>query len=832
MAVSTSLLQPTIPGDVSPQAPRTPYREPVIGLGQGEGDLARGVEALDTGLQQRDRVVQAQNNELAHTRAMDSVGKIHEWAQGQLTTAMTTAQGADPGFTGKFNKTFDDYVGQMVENEPSEVGKRVIARSSIPIRTTMVDQAQHFQAAQIFDTKVKTANDVADQFANIVANDRAQYDATFANYQNTLQGMGLPPSTQQKLADQASVKLKTAAVQNWIANDPRGAYQALSTRLGVPNAAQPTLPAPSTPGQLTITTDAATPEARAEALSQRDLEATLSPGEIVKIATDARKSGADSFTVPARQLSTGNAVQMPVNTAAVLDAPAVKVAMGNPATASDVRTFAYQPDAQPLDTKIPYIDGLPLDHVLTLRNQAHSQIQQGMSQARVALERDLQGIEAAAKTGSVAPDISKDRFYAAYDPATAEAKYAQMGEWQQFGTDVRTIQPMSQNDMEQYLASINPTPPAGQAVPANYATKIARFNALTSAASHVLEQRQKDPMLMAGASGMGKVNAINLSDPAATVGELANRQHISASLTGAWAPDVPPLTAREAQAFGGILRTAPVSQQLQILDSFRKGLTDPGTYMRAMQQIQPDAPELGIAGVLASKGQAGAAELILNGAALLHPARQDKATDGAGKAPLMPDEGALKAAFADGVGDAFRGDVTGRSADQAYQAFRYYYAGSAARDGALVDTNKNPDGKRVNDAINGAIGGVVDWNSHKVVKPYGMPDDTFKTIFANEFTQSMQRNGYTFGDKAGATPAMPLDAYTPVALGDGRYLLQAGAGYLPNSPGRGGGPMVIQIPDYVAPTGPEPATFLQRVTGALPSASKTQSAGAFEGAQP
>lgn len=881
-AVSTSVLQPTIPGGADPQAPRVPIREPVVGLGQGESDLSQGLRQLGTGLEQQQRLVQEQDNQLGVTRSMQAVGAIHEWAQGQLTDAMTSAQGADPSFTPTFAKNFDNYVSQLVDTEPNQAGKQAIQRSTIPIRTSMIDQAQRYQANQILTTKEQTAGTVSDQLSNVVAQDRTQYEAATAAYQNTLQGMGLPPTLAQKYSLQADVKLKTAAVQNWIANDPRGAYTALSTRLGVPNPVQPTLPAPApNPSQLTITSGEAAPydnvidqaaakygvnpaalKAIASQESSRNPNAVnkstnatglfqfipataqaygIDPTDPAQSADAAAKmfsenlqrfGGDESKAIEAHFAGPDTAQWGPKTaqylkdvTARMPAAAPVQVAQADTGTSNDAQTFAYQPDAAPIDTKIPYIDGLPLEHVLQLRNEAHAQIQQGMSQARVALERDMQTVEAAAKVGATAADIPKERFYAAYDPATAEAKYAAMGQWQLFGTDVRTIQSMPQNDMEQYLQSINPTPPPGEAVPADFAVRSARFQALAQAAQHVIEQRQHDPMLMAGQSKMAELNPIDLSDPQKTVAELQNRQQASASLTGAWAPDVPPLTFKEAQAFGGIMRTAPVSQQLQILDSFKKGLTDPGTYMRAMQQIAPDAPEIGVAGALAGNGHNDAAELILDGAALLHPSKQSKATDGSGHAPDMPNEGELRSAFAEAVGNVFAGSKVGEHgspADQAYQAFRYYYAGAAARDGVLVSFNKQPETDRVKAAVDGALGGIYDWNGQKVVKPYGMPDDIFKAVFANEFTNEMRRNGHTLGDAdpvsiGGGMPSFPLDAYTPVSLGNNRYLLRAGTGFVPTAPDYRGrtSPMVIQLSDYAPTIGPDIAGVVDNIRGAL-----------------
>jgi hypothetical protein len=422
-----------------------------------------------------------------------------------------------------------------------------------------------------------------------------------------------------------------------------------------------------------------------------------------------------------------------------------------------------------------------------LRAYAEAQMRKGQMSSRLQLERDVTNGAAMAANGVPPPEIDPARFAAAYDPATAAEKVREYEDLQVYATGVNRMRTMTQGQMESYLAAQTPEPGSP-----DYAKQDRLQKALGSAMSAVIEQRQKDPVLAMATQGIAKIGPLDPSNQADFIAELQNRQQVASTASGIYTAKPAVFTVKEGQAFASMLREAPYQQQVALLGTLRKGLTDDATYRAALQQISPDAPEIAAAGVQAAKqpGYAlaagfptpqAAAELILRGASILHPGKAQKAEDGSGRTPVMPDEAMLLQDFSSKAGDLFRGDSEGLKTG--FQLYRYAYAAAAARDGVVVGADKSVDTKRSQEAFNAALGGTYDFAGHTVLKPYGMPDDTFAQRFGQSYASALTNAGIN-------VDAHPIQAYAPVNVGDGRYLLQAGTGYLDGP----SGPVVVQVP--------------------------------------
>lgn len=871
--------------------------------GQGLGDVVTGLQRKEKFDENSALEIQAEQAKVAQrgidegvrlddqqaaTRALETAATAHTTLNQAFIDA-TTSPDTPPdgsGTTAKIGKAIDDLSQQALDNEQNPRGQTLLRAHFAQLRATYLDKAQQFEGAQRVKYKIDTANDSVDQFASVVGQDRTQYGPMLDQLTLSIQGLGLPKLAEAEVLEKARDTLKFAAAQNFIANNPRGAYSALSTALGKSQAPQPTLP---TPGPSPLAPDATTatvPDAGAPRGIRNN-----NPGNIVKsnVPWEGKVAGTDqtfeTFISPEaglraigsnldayqdkHGLDTVNGIvrrwsatdqdayvayvskalevgpndkinvhdpltrrtlvaaitrqengQMPYSPAQLTTAlgdrslapPDNVVAQANTGTATDepVRTFAYQPaaNAEPVKTGLPYIDGLAIDKIVHLRTQAHAAVNQEMSMARVGLERDLQNAEAAAKAGLPVPDIAPERFYAAFEGPAAEQKIALLRNWQAFGESARAIQTMPQNQIETYIAAQKPSDPS---VP-DFAIKYARFEALVQAAQHVVTQREQDPLLALSMQHVAKINPLDISDPQKFGDELRNRLQVASTLEGVYTPGKVLLTKMEASSLGAVLNKSTTQQQLALFDGIRKGVGDPDGYRAIMQQIRPDAPEMAAIGSLLQQQYStttathwfspndvtsprAASELMLRGATILHPSKQSKAEDGSGGNFPMPPDKELRDGFATYAGDAFRENTA--AARTAYQLYRYAYAGLAERKGDQSGT-LNDDLQQ--QALRLSIGGAVDWSGHKVVTPWGMPPDVFNARFAREYERQLAVGGLS-------PAAYPMTGYTPLAVGDGRYQLSSGTGFLNDVLGR---PVVV---DVNAET--DPAVLARRAQGGI-----------------
>lgn len=228
-------------------------------------------------------------------------------------------------------------------------------------------------------------------------------------------------------------------------------------------------------------------------------------------------------------------------------------------------------------------------------------------------------------------------------------------------------------------------------------------------------------------------------------------------------PDIPikPLLPKDVDAAGRMLKQSSPDNTLKLFDFLHKSTKDAEAYKGAMQQIQPDAPVMSIAGALygirttyqsrpTTMGFSAmgadlpievsgkkAAEYIVRGERLLNPGKDDKGINDTKL--FMPKESELRTAFDEKIGDAFAGQPEGANAT--YKAVRAAYAGMAAGKGLT-----QPDTDLISTAIDAVTGGVIDAFGSKVIPPYGMPKDIFVDKVATQFTQQLKAAGIPYSN--------------------------------------------------------------------------------------
>lgn len=434
----------------------------------------------------------------------------------------------------------------------------------------------------------------------------------------------------------------------------------------------------------------------------------------------------------------------------------------------------------------PIVAALPIESRIQLQSAAESQARQGQSEARAALQTQVQDAVTAFSRGEqAAKPLTYDDFATAYGPAMAAREFADYRGWQQFGADVGQLKTMPAQDMGRYLEQRRPAPGSE-----GYADSVKRFDALAQAAAHVQKARADDPIQAAMQAGGTAVQPLDMNNVRALPDQLALRVAGAQQVSAAYGTPLQVFSKGEAAALSAAVGKMPSQQKVEFMQALRGGVTDPRAFSAAMGQIAPDQPVLAVAGSIMQKQaplttpggwfsagtslkQSDVAALMIEGDSLLNPQTDDRKADGKGKPFPMPagaEEKDMREAFNGVVGAAFAGLPNGYQLT--YQAARAYYAASMARKG---DYTGSYDGAKWDEATRAATGGVTDYNDRgEVLLPWGMPADQFDGAAQKAFDVTLKARGMAPDQ---------LDNYGLQSLSDSRYLVTTGSGWLRDARG-------------------------------------------------
>lgn len=246
-----------------------------------------------------------------------------------------------------------------------------------------------------------------------------------------------------------------------------------------------------------------------------------------------------------------------------------------------------------------------------------------------------------------------------------------------------------------------------------------------------------------------------------------------------------PLLPQEVGLLGKVLDEASPSAAVALFGAMRNAIGSDDVYSAAMAQIAPDSPVKAHAGLLAALNigvtternliaddrvvsSAKVAQTMLAGEAILNKTKAQKAQDGKEASLAAPSRASFETAFADHVGDLYRGRNDAQQAD--LQSAWAYYVGRAAEIGRLASDAKDVDPKIVREAIGAVIGDVVNVNGQgKAKAPLGMRGGDFQQKAKEAFSQEIRSRGL---------PASMLDQWPHFGLQnyaqDGTYVLTLG----------------------------------------------------------
>lgn len=405
-----------------------------------------------------------------------------------------------------------------------------------------------------------------------------------------------------------------------------------------------------------------------------------------------------------------------------------------------------------------------------------------MADARESLRGRVQDASAEyLATGNATQPPTETEFIQAYGQAEGLARFREFRDTATLGQTLQQVKNLPAAALGELVKTSKPQPGEG------FATRQRNHELLVQAVDRVHKARSGDPVAFAAESGQYGIKPLEqVDDLPKLTQELRRRAAAAPRIAGDYGTPMALLTNGETKALSATLRALPVEGQKQQLAALAGGIGDLGMFRQVMQSIAPDAPTVAVAGIYQSRGlrttdNRDVADLILRGQAILSP---DKKTDGSGHAGgqslvKMPEAKHMLGEWVSATGDAFKGKE--QAADLFMQTARAIYA---ARSAEVGDYSGVIDSRRWRAAIQLATGGIQRHNGSEIVMPYGMAYDKFRDGLQTR-ADALEKAGTLIGATARDVQRLPLEN-----VGDGRYMLRRGAGYLVGKDGR---PVVLDF---------------------------------------
>lgn len=437
------------------------------------------------------------------------------------------------------------------------------------------------------------------------------------------------------------------------------------------------------------------------------------------------------------------------------------------------------PDAR---TGIAVIDNLPPDQRIRVMQLAQTQQHQEMSRLRESLAVRVQDSTAEyIASGMATNPPTQYEFIRAYGQADGMRRYQELQNHANYGQKLQEVKFLPTSSLNDLLKTEKPAMGEG------FASRQRDYELLTHAVDTVIKARTEDPVAFAITAGSYGIKPINrLDDPNTLRQELSRRASAAPQMAKDYGTPPSLFTISEGKALGAMLAAMPVESQKNHLATINAGVNNMDLFKRTMQALAPDSPTIAVAGIYQARGlrtteNRDVSDLILRGQAILTPNKKEDGSGHLGGQSLvkMPEANLLLSEWISETGDAFKGKE--QAADLFMQTAKAIYAARSAEDG---DYSGVLNSKRWSAAIALATGGIGTHNGSQIVMPYGMGYDKFQDLLREQASRLVQNNGVMNASVQEIT-RLPL-----VNVGDGRYLVRRGTGYLVNKNGQ---PVVIDM---------------------------------------
>lgn len=259
------------------------------------------------------------------------------------------------------------------------------------------------------------------------------------------------------------------------------------------------------------------------------------------------------------------------------------------------------------------------------------------------------------------------------------------------------------------------------------------------------------------------VSGITTTEGQQKLGEqIAERFDKVGAVRKAYGPEVNrnPWKPEEQSMLSALIKQADDGTKLQLFGAIAGSSPSGADFAAAIKPLVADDPIVTLAGMAQFRGLKGAdgtdvPRTLLAGAKVL--------TD---KSVPLPKDKFFREAFDEHAGASLVPGTPQR--EQAYLAFKSLYAGTAASKGLKYDEGDDLDSKTSQAAFDMATGGVAERAGARVIKPYGMDDDTFNKSVDMQI-EGMAKNSKLPVSQLEDMPMMPV----PGKEGS-YYLLNAG----------------------------------------------------------
>lgn len=296
----------------------------------------------------------------------------------------------------------------------------------------------------------------------------------------------------------------------------------------------------------------------------------------------------------------------------------------------------------------------------------------------------------------------------------------------------------------------------------------ANLNRLQSAVDNNIKMMRETPLVfnaMRTGSDVAPLDVTGIATPEGQqkLGEqIADRFDVVNAVRKAYGPEVNrnPWKPEEQVMLSSLIKQADDGTKLQLLGAIAKSSPSGADYAAAIKPIAGDDPIVTLAGMAQFRKLKGAdgtdvPRTLLAGAKVL-----------ADKSVPLPKDKFFREAFDEHAGASLVPGTPQR--EQAYLAFKSLYAGTAASKGLKYDEGDDLDKKTAQAAFDMATGGVAERAGARVIKPYGMDDDTFNKSVDMQL-EGMAKNSKIPVSQLEDMPMMPVPGKEGMY-----YLLNAG----------------------------------------------------------
>ncbi|CAE6835233.1 transglycosylase SLT domain-containing protein [Paraburkholderia domus] len=844
--------------------------------GQAVGSLAQGGRLFSEALQMQgktaEKILGEQNEQRARVAAGTVIGQATQDMTGYMQSQQDAAAPGAPNFTPNVLTNFDKYAQATISGVTDPLARQMVTDHFINLRQNFASQAMQFEHQATMSNRANAANASVTQMSAGIFNGTLNYDQAMDSYNATKPALG--PIEGAKLDEAARTAFSGAAAQRLIQQDPVAANKLLQTRLyGQPliaptSGAGPTvdqgfegaMQATGVSGQLAgIARSMYQQESSSgtnPAANTPNSSGALGPLQITQSTfATAQKQGiiasnlswanpADNLNGSLQYLKSLGATYQndPAKIAAVWYSGAKAVnpdgSINNfhdPLHPNDPDTNGYvsqvtgrlNASASAVNLTPPSVGGAPATpqggatgnsavdnmtpaELLSWSNRAVEASHQVQSQARVAVDQQMQDHEAAAMTGNPPQNPLHLTDFIAAHGAEGPALYQKYIGTLNLGANIAKVASLPPDQQQAVLAA---SAPKVSSTDAGYAEAQKNYLSLATAIDQTNKMRENDPIGFAGYKGLAKTSPINWNNPQQAATELANRQAVGAMMSSKYGTAGAVFENAEAQSLSATMSSSPPQQQVAILNTMRKGLTDNDAYGVAVAQISKNAPMVGFAGNVSAAPGA----VIVNGTPMSGPSIGEQILEGesiwrgthaggvaAGtQSPTKLDDTTLRLAYNDQMGNAFKnlsGPYGAKANDETYQAVRDYLTADAVHNGITFEKASEDHGRVANAIAAVTGGGIVPVGSYgnksNLLVPWGMDQQAF----ADQFPARAQATL----DAAGLKKDAGFDAsrYQYDNIGDGKYAFRVGGKYALDP--KTGEPLVLDFHQALPPPVPTP----------------------------